>query len=187
MDETQFKERVKRLGEINSVISKLDPAIRGEAFDVLKPYVSDDDTGKATRKPRSAAPRGQGATAKKSPAKKPATPRGPVVAEPVEGEDELLEKHMSDADHENAMLAVAILYARHGRGPFQMSNITGVAKQYNLNTPARLDMFFKSAKRGEAKALVIRKQADGWKIMPGGEKWLKETYGVKMGRSPLPA
>lgn len=52
----------------------------------------------------------------------------------------MLEKHLSDADHENAMLAVAILYARHGRGPFKMAHVSGLARQYNLNVPARLDM-----------------------------------------------
>lgn len=185
MDETQFNERVRRLEQINGVVSKLDPAIRGEAFDVLKAYVSDDDRGKT----RKAATGGgtNGTAARKSPARKPATPKAPVVAKPVEGEEELLEANLSETDHENAMLVLAILYARHGRGPFQMVHITAVARQYNLNVPARLDMFFRSAKRGESKALVIRKMAEGWKIMPGGETWLKETYGVKMGRDPLPA
>ncbi|MDQ3934072.1 MAG: hypothetical protein M3340_05505 [Actinomycetota bacterium] len=189
MDEMQFKERVERIQEINNVVSKLDAAIRGEAFNMLKGYVTGEDD--ATSPPKGGKGHATGAIdgkrATKTPTKKPATPKGPVVAEPVDGEDELLEKHLSDADHENAMLAVAILYARHGRGPFKLAHITGVARQYNLNVPARLDMFFKSAKRGEAKALVIRKLADGWKIMPAGEAWLKETYGVKMGRSPLPS
>lgn len=189
MDEGHFKERAKRIQEINNVVSKLDPAIREEAFDMLKGYVTGEDVVTPPPKQGKASAAGgtSGTQTRRSPVKKPTTPKSPVVVEPGESEDELLEKHLSDADHENAMLAVAILYARHGRGPFKIAHITGVAQQYNLNVPARLDMFFKSAKRGEPKALVIRKLADGWKIMPGGEAWLKETYGVKMGRRPLPS
>ncbi len=189
MNETHFKESVKRIQEIDNVVSKLDPAIRGEAFALLKGYVTGDDA--TTRPPNGGQLPATGAIhttqIRKPPPKKPAPPKGLAAVEPADGEDELLEKHLSDADHENAMLAVAILYARHGRGPFKMVHITGVANQHNLNVPARLDMFFKSAKRGESKALVIRRVADGWKIMPGGEAWLKETYGVAMGRSSLPS
>jgi len=189
MDEIQFKERVKRLQEIDEVVAKLDPAIRSQAFDALKSYVGDGVvvTPPPPREKMAATGGASGKQTRKAPSKKPAAPKPPVVAEPAEGEDELLERHLSDADHENAMLVVAILYARHGRGPFQTAHITGVARQYNLKVPARLDMFFKSAKRGESKALVIRRLADGWKIMPGGEAWLKETYGVTMGRSLLPS
>jgi hypothetical protein len=189
MDESSFKERVRRIQEINYVVSKLDPAIRGEAFEMLKGYVTGGDADEPSRKGRqqSATRATNGKQTGRSPTKKVATPKGPIVAEPVEGEDELLEKHLSDADHENAMLAVAILYARHGRGPFKIAHVAGVAKQYNLNVPARLDMFFKTAKRGDPKSLVMRKLAEGWKIMPSGEAWLKDTYGVRMGRTPLPS
>lgn len=189
MDEISFKERVKRIQEINNVVSKLDPAIRSEAFEMLKGYATEGGIEPSPpRGGQDAKTSGtDGKRVRKPPARSAATPRGPVVAEPGEGEDEMLERHLNDADHENAMLAIAILYARHGRGPFKMAHISGVATQYNLNVPARLDMFFKSAKRGESKALVIRKLAEGWKIMPSGEAWLKETYGVKMGRRPLPS
>ena len=43
MDEATFKERVKKLTEINKVVVKLDPAIRGQAFALLEGYVG---TGK---------------------------------------------------------------------------------------------------------------------------------------------
>ncbi len=186
MDQSTFTDRVKRIQEINAVVAKLDPAIRGEAFDLLKGYVTGGDAGQS--KPHGAASSTATTTrqTRKASAKK-ATPTEPVVVEPLEGEDELLERHLSDADHENAMLAVAILYARHGRGPFKMAHVSGVATQYNLNVPARLDMFFKTAKRGDSKALVLRKLAEGWKLMPSGESWLKETYGVQMGRKALPS
>src|SRR5207247_1566036 len=45
MDEATFKERVKRLNEINKVVEKLDPAIREQAFALLESYVG---TGKVT-------------------------------------------------------------------------------------------------------------------------------------------
>jgi hypothetical protein len=182
--EEQFREQVTRLHAVNREIAKLDPAIRASAFALLEPYIAEvGNIGlSAERKSASA---GQKA------ARQSARPRRQASELPVvsatEGEEALLEAHLSDADHENAMLALAILYSRHGRGPYQLAHISAVAKQFHLNVPVRLDMSFKKAKRGDQNALVLRRQADGWKIMPSGETWLKATYGVSLGRSPLPA
>jgi hypothetical protein len=184
MSEEQFKEQVARLHAVNREIAKLDPAIRASAFALLEPYIAEisNTSLPAERKSASAGPK----------AGRQGPPRGrqksePPVVSSTEGEEALLEAHLSDADHENAMLALAILYSRHGRGPYQMVHIKAVAKQFHLNVPARLDMSFKTAKRGDQNALVLRRQADGWKIMPSGETWLKATYGVTLGRTPLPA
>ena len=40
MDSKAFEETVKRLEEVNEVVSGLDSAIRLDAFSLLKPYIS---------------------------------------------------------------------------------------------------------------------------------------------------
>ena len=62
-------------------------------------------------------------------------------------EDALIEEHESDRESENALLALAIYYARYGKGPFKMSALSNVAKERNLDIPNRADMFFKGHKR----------------------------------------
>ena len=192
MDSKDFKIRAARLGEVDQVIGKLDPAIRVEAFSLLKAYVTggierpggdptSQGNGPGTRE-KSPTRRTSARSATKQASRKPIAP-----AAPGEGEDVLLEEHLSDLDHENAMLALAIFFKRHGRGPFDMAHVKAIGEQFSLNMPKRLDKFFETAKRGEPKVLIARKQADGWMIMPGGAKWLKETYGVSLGRAVLPA
>jgi hypothetical protein len=82
MDETYFDERVKRLQQISAVVSTLDPAIRSEAFDMLKGYVTGEDVGTPPPKPRAASTRGNRKPTKQSPPKRPATPRAPLVTQP---------------------------------------------------------------------------------------------------------
>ncbi len=40
MKEEEYKERVKKLQEVNGVITKLDPAIREHAFKLLEGYIT---------------------------------------------------------------------------------------------------------------------------------------------------
>lgn len=172
MDEQEYNQTVERLNEVNKVIEGLDASIRADAFKLLKPYVAagavtddEDDTEE------------EGETPKKQTAKRSAG--GSVDF------DELIETHESDTDYENALLALAIVYARHGKGPYALSLIKGAADEFNLTIPARLDMTFKTLKRDEKE--VLRKQADGWKVTPSGETWLKATYGVTRGKQPVSA
>jgi hypothetical protein len=94
---------------------------------------------------------------------------------------------LSATDHEHAMLALAVLYKKFRAGPYDMAYIKAVAQHFRMNFPARPDKTFEYAKRGEPKALVLRKQGDGWKITQAGRTWLTSEYGVEIGRNPLPA
>jgi hypothetical protein len=166
MDEQAFAAAVERLKELNKVISGLDPTIRADAFKLLQGYVGADASEAIDDEDEA-----ESAEVKKSSS-------GSKV-----DFDKLIETHESDKDADNAVLALAITYARHGKGPFAMTVIKGVANEFNLTVPARPDMFFKGHKRQEKE--ILRKQADGWKITPSGETWLKETYGVGRGKQPL--
>lgn len=169
MDEATFNETVERLKKVSGIIADLDEAIRADAFEILVPYViggeADDaeaDEGEAN------------ASAKRRKAR----------SEKVDY-DHLIEEYESDKDSENAKLSLAILFDRHGRGPFQMSHIKNIADEFNISVPVRLDMTFKGAAKQDGKE-VLRKQSDGWKVTPAGETWLKTTYGVAKGKKPLP-
>jgi len=39
MNEEDYKQRVEKLQEVNSIVTKLDPAIREQAFKLLEAYV----------------------------------------------------------------------------------------------------------------------------------------------------
>jgi len=167
VDESQYQRAVERLTKVNDVIAKLEPAIQSEAFSILKPWVvAEGGDGEAE-----AGTGGGGET------EHPKPRGGPVDY------DVLIEKHESDKDYENATLALAIVYDRHGRGPFDLQPINAVAKEFNLTIPKRLDKFLNGAKRDGNE--VLRKQAEGWKVTPSGEKWLKGKYGVTRGKKPL--
>ena len=98
----------------------------------------------------------------------------------------MVERYASDKDHENALLALAVYYARHGKGPLALKDIKTIGgDEMNLDLPNRLDRAFADMKRDGQ--LVMRKAADGtWKVMPSGEKWLRTAYGVTKGRSAPP-
>ena len=172
MDENAFDQTVERLKKANAVIDKLDPAIRSDAFALLRDYVVGGDAGDRGRG------RGGGGDPKVGQEK-----RAPLA--PDATEDALVERYESDKDFENALLCLAIVYKRHGRGPYpNWDPLKNVASHYSLEIPKALHMTFKTLKRDDQ--IVLRKQADGWKITPSGEKWLKTTYGVGRGKEPLP-
>ena len=54
MDAAKFKELVKRLREVNKIITKLDPAIRERAFILLEDYLAAREPDKATKRRDSA-------------------------------------------------------------------------------------------------------------------------------------
>lgn len=168
MDEHQYKERVERLHEVNAVITKLDPAIRTEAFGLLKPYVTggvvppsgakDEDGGE---------PGGAGA----------AGAAGLDV-------DELLDKHASDKPVENGLLIAAIFYSHYGKGPYAVKEFNQFANEHNLVMPDQFHKTIGPAKRDGDK--IFRKVPDGWQITVHGENWLKSTYSVTRGNERKP-
>jgi hypothetical protein len=171
VNDSDFKERARRLAEVNGVISKLDEAIRADAFELLKDYVtagaSDDDAN--------------GDDGVNGDGKQQPRPRGGKF-----NPEALVEQHETDVDHDNATLVLAIFYGRHGRGPFKHAHLKAIATEFNITAvPDRMDIFLTGAKRGEPKASIIRKQADGMKVTTAGGTWLASKYGVSLGKQPL--
>lgn len=171
MDEHEYNQTVERLNKVNEVIEGLDASIRADAFKLLKPYVA---AGAAADEEDEV-----DLNVEESGEKRQKSGGGSVDF------DELIESHESDKDYENAVLALAIIYARYGRGPFPLTMIKDTANEFNLTVPARPDKFFARHKRNGKE--VLRKQAEGWKVTPSGEQWLKETYEVSRGKQSLPS
>lgn len=167
MDETAFKELTKRLKSASKVIEELDPVLREDAWAMLRPFVSPDEEsaqdkhGDQKRQGRD----GSGGSSKSG-----------------VSEDVLIEEHESDKEADNLYLTLAILYQRHGRGPFSLELIKSVAKSLDLTLPNRPDVTFRNTTKKR-----VRKQDNGYKIQPSGETWLKENYKVKKGKQPLPS
>lgn len=167
MDESTYKARVERLRAVNATITELDQTIRAEAFALLKGYV----TGETDDEESTGGAEG-GDHARSGPR------HGDIDTE------QLVEKHESDKEYENALLALAVFYMRQGRAEFNMSSIREIAKEFNLDIPERVDVTLGGMKRDGSK--LLRKQADGrYKVTQGGESWLQATYGVRKGKQPL--
>jgi len=171
MDDVSFQERVKRLVEINKVIEKLDPAIRGQAFALLESYVV---TGKVT-------------------AGKPGGGGGDQQGKPPDmtDHDADLEAFVGTLDAEedtpakNVRALAAFMYKRYGKVAFTTDEMNALAKQAGLTVPDRVDMTMKGAKVKGKKLF----QQDGKSFSPTvhGEAFFKEKYKVSKGKLPKPS
>jgi hypothetical protein len=171
MDDATFKERVKRLYEINKVVEKLDPAIRGQAFALLESYVG---TGKVT-------------------SRKPEGGRHPEEENEEQADttdldadlEAFVAKFESDAPADNAKALAAFLYTRYGKAPFTAEEIDDLGKHAGLAVPERIDVILKGAKV-KSKALF---RQDGKTFTPTvhGEAFFKDHYKVKKGKLPKPS
>jgi len=163
MDEKTFKELANRLKKASAVVEKLDPVIREDAWKMLRPFVGPDGKDPGSTHSGNGDADGKGAPP------------------PDSSEDDLIEKFESEKEAENLYLTLAILYKRHGKGPFSLDLIRSAGNSLNLSLPERPDTTLRNSTRK-----VVRKQGSGYKVQPGGEKWLKEKYGVAKGKQPIP-
>ena len=164
MDEATFKERVKRLNEINKVVEKLDPAIREQAFALLESYVG---TGKVTHGRESG---------------------GESEPELADEDADLADfvGKLEGADPADTVKALAaFLYKRHGKAPFTAKEINELANEAGLTVPDRVDATLRAAKdKGKA---LFRKAGKGFTPTVQGEAFFKDTYKIKKGKLPKPS
>lgn len=169
MDEATFKERVKKLTEINKVVMKLDPAIRGQAFALLEGYVG---TGKiSSHKPEDSDRVDAPADTGDLDADLEAFVGG-LEAEP-------------DTPAESAKALAAFLYKRYGKAPVRPEEINELARKAGWTVPDRIDMTLKGAKiNGKT---LFRQEGKTYVPTVQGESFFKETYKVKRGKLPKPS
>jgi hypothetical protein len=167
MQTEAFKERVKRLQEVNEVVEKLDPAVRAAAFTLLTDYV----TGTTTKKPAAVAPETH--------------PDTHTTDDDDDGAD-FFAKHPSGKPAENALTIAAFFYSQYGASPFQLDDIRSTANAVGLTIPDALDMTLKQASR-DGKALFQHTGRNQYKPSVNGELYFQKKYEVTKGKKQRPA
>lgn len=165
MSGERLEEVKKKLLEMNEIVSNLDPAIRGSAFEILKSEYFDTPETPPQQKAE-----------KKEAAKK-------TNSQPND-----LEKYLSTYQHkkpgDNVMLLAAWLYSNYGSYAITAKEIQDLGDTCGLITPKRCDNTMRQAKN-KGKSL-FNQQGKGWKPTISGELYFKETYGVTKGTKVLP-
>jgi hypothetical protein len=165
MEGSTFRERVKRLKEVNEVIEKLDPAIREAAFSLLAGYV----TGQPHR--------GDGIREENAPTEEDGG---------SEQMTDLFGKYPDGKPSDNAILIAAWLYSQYGAQPFKLDEMRGIAESVGLTIPTSLDMTLRQAQR-DGKALFQHTGRSEFKPTVNGELYFRKTYQVAKGTKKRPA
>ena len=157
MDEKMFKDRVKKLNEVNKIIEKLDPSIRAESFKILQGYI----LGKAKL---------SGSDDQKN-----------KESEDYDDRESFFRQFDQNKPSDNALLIAAYLYSQYGTSPFSSEDITELASDVGITIPSRCDMTFKKATK-KGKKLFTKTGRGKYKPTVHGEAFLKDTYKVNKGR-----
>jgi hypothetical protein len=164
MNEAEFKEAVKRLKEVNEVISKLEADVRSLAMDVLEPYARGGRPAPVKREKRESATDG--------------IDHGGDEAEFFSG-------HEKEKPADRVYRITAWFYSQYGSAEFEWTEIKTVADRVGLTVPARVDMTLaQSADKGKK---LFRRAGKG-KFAPTvtGEEFLKSKFGVRKGTRKRP-
>lgn len=163
MASDKIKDATEKLLEINQIITKLDPAIRSSAFDILAPLIFEEEA-EAGQKP------GGGQKKHKT----------------INTADK--EKFLSSFEHDrpkdNVLLIAAWLYSQYGVFPITKALMDEEASNAGQTVPERPDNTMRTAKQ-KGKNL-FRQKNSGWQLTVAGEAYLKATYTVKKGNKPAP-
>lgn len=157
-----IKDTIKKLNEINKAISSLDPAIRTEAFSILKPLYFD------------AAPKPKAADESESES----------TVETLHDTGNFFEKYNHEKPSDNVLLIAAWLYSQYGIFPLTGLRIEQIANKTGLTVPERPDNTMRYAQKNSKN--LFRQQGRGWQLTVHGETYLKKNYEVKKGKLPLP-
>lgn len=158
MDDKEFKTRSSRLEQIAKVLEKLPAEVRGEAFTLLKGYVTEHSSEAHTKTKETKGQRDA----------------------PAQSEEEFFASvnHAKPAD--NVKLIAAWLYGEYGAEPFSLEEVRAKADAVGITVPARIDMTLLEAKE-KGKKLFSRASTGKFKPTVHGEAILKATYSVKKG------
>lgn len=158
MDDKEFKTRSSRLEQIAKVLEKLPPEVRGEAFELLRGYVTEHSAGARTKTKE--------------------TKSQPDTA--TQSEEEFFAAVDHDKPADNAKLIAAWFYREYGAEPFTLDEVRAKADAVGITIPARVDMTLSQAKE-KGKKLFARAGKGKFKPTVHGEANLKATYSVKKG------
>lgn len=159
MKKEDYENRVKRLKDANKIIAELDPAIRHEAFTLLRDYI----TGTPTRPPNGA----------------------PTPPEEDNDRDAFFVKYAHQKPSENVNLLASHHFREYGSEPFSIMEIRDLASEVGVTIPDRVDMTLKQSKN-DGRTLYKRLTNGDFKPTVHGEAYLRETYSVKKGKKKKP-
>lgn len=166
MDKKQIEDVKKKLLEINTLISSLNPEIRAAAFDVLAPfYFSQDREPELVELPI----KGK---------------KGVVKTEHPADSGAFFAAFTHDKPSDNVHLITAWLYSQYGIFPITRKEIGDFSADVGLTIPDRPDRTMAAAVSEKKK--LYKKQGSGWQLTVHGESYMKQTYNVKKGSKPRP-
>jgi hypothetical protein len=177
MDDSQFNQTVERLREIDEVIKKLDPAIRADAFEMLKPFALGPPS--SNKHPQQEAQQ-----------QRERRERDPQQASPAEtsGAEKFVRSQKLDKPDQAVKAIAAWWYSQYGVAPFTQKDVKVIADEIGVTLPARPDMSIKRTKNADGKA-VFRNAGKGKLVptQPHGELFLQKEYGVTKGTKTPPS
>src|SRR5579864_4214454 len=115
MESEEFNERVKKLEEVNKVITQLDPAIREQAFSLLKSYVTGSQADEESP--------GNGKNGAEEEA------QSSIDTDDAVG---FFSKHPDGKPSDNALICVAYLYGQYGTSAFAVADLRAVGDSAGL-------------------------------------------------------
>jgi hypothetical protein len=159
VDAARYKQLKKRILDVNVVVSTLDPAIRAQAFALMKPYLSSQPNGgdseekaKLAEQEREAAPLDAAA-----------------LTAPTDG-----------TPAENIVLIAAHLYSKYGTEPFTVAEVKKLGDDFGLTVPNRVANSLKTAKHCGKK--LFQKVGKHFRPTVHGEATFRSEYRVTGGR-----
>jgi hypothetical protein len=162
---------VERMREVNALVSALDPAVRGEAFSLMREYIL------------GGTPSGAGGSVQTGDVSVAEKAGGRVGA--PSGFDGFIDKLESEVPADNVMALAAFLYGQYGIEPLSVQEVKDLAERAGVTIPARPDMTL--AQKTANKKKAFRKTGKGvFRPTTDGEIFLKATYGVKKGTKKRP-
>lgn len=156
MDKKQFQNLKKTILQINSIVKALDPAIKPQVFDLLKPMI---DTTEAAAVPLT---RGTSGTQ-------------PQHAHTVR---DFYSSHNPDKPAKRVRILAAWLYSQRGNEPFTLGELEQLFDDVGVGRPNRLDMTVKSALQKGNKLFQSVGQGK-YRPTVHGENYFREKLAVK--------
>jgi hypothetical protein len=154
-----FDEIVARINQVNEVIEKLDDAIKSQAFDLFKPFISRSQPSAQSMQQTTQNPQFDG--------------------EGEQGLREFIGKQESSKPSDNVHSIVAWYFSRYGIQPFKTSEVASWADEAGVTTPTSLNMTLTNMSRGGKK--LLQKSGGTFRVNVYGEKHFKEKYAVSKG------
>lgn len=172
VEKHDFDQIVRKLREINAVIKDLDPAIREQAFALLRPYVDVERSKVAPIQMDRDETNGAGTT----------------VNQPLISEEEtasFLSEHAVGKPADNVKAIGALIFSEFGTAQFTPADVIRIADETGVMVPDRVDVTLQGAAHNKNR-LFTKVRSGIYKPTIHGQKYFQEFYGVTKGTRNMP-